>query len=415
MKEHLAHIDDFLTKGEIKKAEVLIAKLLRSQRHDIDQSTLLFRRARTRLLSGRPEDAINDLMNIRDIAPETFRTAPILELLGDSYFARFELASVGFSDRNDTLLAQHTYEDIIRDHTRYNNLGWVCYQLGRIFVTLSKIDEAEKCFERALIAPSHVSVLTAYCYERLAFIAFYERRDLDQALAFLNRAIDTYPATAERNWLTQVHILRSRVLRGMGDYSSALQAAETALSIIASSSGNKKSLLSEALLTNAELLAEMGGHDKEVVESLQAFLQNARKPLGIDVTWSRVNEMLANAYFNLGSYESAIAAFKAALRLNPDHPWSVSLYYSIARSYYQQRAFEEAISAVNQVLAVAEAEGQIINDYRVYDILGNAHFALGRYEQAIEAYNTALQMAPANANNIDKIKSYYDLARERVR
>jgi tetratricopeptide (TPR) repeat protein len=248
----------------------------------------------------------------------------------------------------------------------------------------------------------------------LSFIAFYERRDLDYALAFLNRTIDTYPAAAERSWLAQVHILRSRVLRGIGDYQSALQAAENALSIISSAPGNKKLLLSEALLTNAELLAEIDGRDKDVIGILQQFTQIARKPLGIDVTWSRVNEMLANAYFNLGQYENAIAAYKAVLQLNPDHPWVVSLHYRIARSYYQQRAYDKTIHSVNEMLSVAQLEGQAINDYRVYDILGNANYALERYEQAVDAYTTALHLAPANANDIDRIQSYYELARERV-
>jgi tetratricopeptide (TPR) repeat protein len=414
MKEQIERIDKFLVSGEIKKAEVLIAKLLRPQQDDHDRSQLLFRRARARVLAARPDDALGDLLEIRDKSPIMFDTVPVLELLGDTYFARFELASVGFADRHDTFTAQQLYERIIENYPRYNNLGWVYYQLGRIFLTESKVEEASKCFQQALITPSHINVLTAYCYERLAFIAFYERRDLEQAIAFLNRAIDTYPSAAERLWLAQVHILRSRVLKGMGKYSDALDAAEMALSIIPSNTGNKESILSEALLTNGELLAEMDGRDRDVVAILQLFLQNTRKPLGVDVTWSRVNEMLGNAYFNLGQYDNAISAYKAALQLNPDHPWAEALYYGIARGYYQQRAYEEAINAVQKMLAIARDDGQSIDDYRVYDILGNAQFALGRYEKAVEAYRTALQIAPPNANNIDKIKSYYDLARERI-
>jgi cytochrome c-type biogenesis protein CcmH/NrfG len=50
----------------------------------------------------------------------------------------------------------------------------------------------------------------------------------------------------------------------------------------------------------------------------------------------------------------------------------------------------------------------------VYDTLGNAQFALGHYENAVKAYQTALQMAPSNAENLHKIQSYHDLARERI-
>ena len=66
------------------------------------------------------------------------------------------------------------------------------------------------------------------------------------------------------------------------------------------------------------------------------------------------------------------------------------------------------------MLEVASIEEQSIDDYRVYDTLGNAQFALGQYKNAAKAYQTALQMAPSNAENLHKIKSYYDLARERI-
>jgi cytochrome c-type biogenesis protein CcmH/NrfG len=48
----------------------------------------------------------------------------------------------------------------------------------------------------------------------------------------------------------------------------------------------------------------------------------------------------------------------------------------------------------------------------VYDVLGNAHFALKRYAEAVEAYRIALQIAPPNAENVDKIKTYYQFAQE---
>jgi cytochrome c-type biogenesis protein CcmH/NrfG len=66
------------------------------------------------------------------------------------------------------------------------------------------------------------------------------------------------------------------------------------------------------------------------------------------------------------------------------------------------------------MLKLASDEEQSIDDYRVYDTLGNAQFALGHYENALKAYQTALQMAPSNAENLQKIRSYYDLARERI-
>jgi tetratricopeptide (TPR) repeat protein len=323
------------------------------------------------------------------------------------------LASVGFADRSDTLRAQESYNRIIETHPKYTNLGWVYYQMGRIWVTSDDTSQALQCFQQALITPSHISFLTAYCYERLGFIAFYEQRNLDTALAFLNRAVDTYPARADKTWLIQVHILRSRVLRGMNDYESALEAARDALSLV-TNHPEKRINFPEALLAIGELLAELENRDREVVNVLQQFIQTGKRPLGVDVTWSRVNEMLGNAYFNLGQYDNAVNAYTAALQFNPDHPWAVSLYYRIAKSHYQQRAYADSINTINQLLEMVASEDQVISDYQIYDVLGNANFALGRYEKAVEAYRIALQIAPPNAGNVGQIKSYYQLASERI-
>jgi len=413
MKDQLQRIDDLLARNEFKKVEVVIAKQLRSEMSPQSRSQMLFRRARIRLLSARPDEALDDLLMMQGLVPSDFDSPPTLELLGDCFFARFELASLGFADRSDLQLAQRVYEQIIREHPKYINLGWVYYQLGRIWATINETKAAVQCLQQALLSPSHISALTAYCYERLAFVVFYEQRDLDQSLAFLNKAVDTYPSSADRNWLAQVHILRSRALRGMKDYESALRAVQTALSLVSGSSDDK-STLSEALLASGELFAELKNRDKDVVTTLQQFIQCTKKPLGVDVTWSRINEMLGNSYFNLGQYDNAIAAYQAVLQFNPDHPWALSLYYQIARSYYQQRAYKEAIHTIHQMLEVALTDDQPVSDYRVYDILGNSYFALGQFEDAAQAYQTALQMAPSNTESLSTIKSYYEIARERI-
>ncbi len=412
MQEQSQAIEDLLLKREIKKVEIVIARTLRSKISDKSRAQLLTYRARARLIGARPEDAIDDLLAVRALIPGEFEQPERLELLGDCYFARFEQASVGFADRNDTLQAQRLYEKVIEISPAYANLGWIYYQLGRIALTDNHIRQAEIYFRQALFTPSQISQLTAYCYERLGFTAFYERRDLNAAIGFLNKAIDTYPIGENRGWLAQVHTLRSRVLRDMHDYVQALAAAEMAVDVAAGAGPESRISLIEALLAAGELLTGFDGRERDVVNYLQEFLQISKKPLGVDVTWSRVHEMLGDAYFRLAQYENAAEAFRAALQLNPYHPWEVSLHYRIARSCYQKKDYEAAVRAVKQMLAAAETEGETVSDYRVYDVLGNAHFALKRYPEAMEAYGIALQMAPPNAENVDKIKTYYQFAQE---
>jgi tetratricopeptide (TPR) repeat protein len=408
----LGMIDELLAKHDVKKVEVAIAKFLRGNPTTHERGSALLQRARARLLAARPADAIDDLMTARTLIPDTFKTPEVLELSGDSYFARFELASVGFADRADTQQAQNDYLEIVEHHPNYENSGWVHYQLGRIALSNGQVELADEHFRHAIFLPSRVRALTAYCYERLGFVAFYERRSLNDALALLNKSVDTYPVGENRAWLVQVHILRSRVFREMRRYDQALLAAETALDIAAGEGIENRMGLAEALLTTGELMFGIEGRERDVVHTLQQFLQISKRPLGVDVTWSRVHEMLGDAYFKLGQYELASDAFHAALQFNPYHPWEVSLHYRIARSYYQQRNYEAAIQALNRMMAAAQEEGDKIHDYRVYDILGNAHFALRRYPEAVTAYRTALQMAPSNAENLDKIRTYYQYAQQ---
>jgi tetratricopeptide (TPR) repeat protein len=171
--------------------------------------------------------------------------------------------------------------------------------------------------------------------------------------------------------------------------------------------------LAETQLTIAELLSSIGGRDREVVNCLQQFTQNSRTPLGVDVSWSRAQELLGDAYFNLGQYDNAVLAYRAALQYNPDHPWELSLLYRIARSYYQQRAYRETIDVVQNILDTARIDEQSVGDYRIYDILGSAQFALGKYDKAADAYRHALELVPAGVDT-DKIKTYLEYACERI-
>jgi tetratricopeptide (TPR) repeat protein len=156
----------------------------------------------------------------------------------------------------------------------------------------------------------------------------------------------------------------------------------------------------------------MEGREREVINNLTQFTQLSRKPLGVDVTWSRVHEMLGDAYYRIGQFAAAANAYSGALQYNPYHPWETSLHYRIARSHYQQGDYERAVQAIERMMAVAKSEGEDVTDFRVFDVLGNALYALGRYSEALEAYRTALKIAPPNTANLSKIRQYHDYAAE---
>lgn len=417
MRDTVQSIDVLLTQRNIKKAEVIIAKLLRTEQSEQQQARLLIRRARARLLNGRPEGAIHDLREVELLAPSEIKQPESQELLADCYFARFELSSVGFTDRNDALHAQEIYQSIRDACPDYLNLGWILYQLGRVYLTDNRIADADRitdavaCFQQALLAPSNVAALTAYCYERLGFVAFYEERDLNRSLGFLNKAVDTYPMTDNHAWLVQVYLLRSRVLCEMNQRDVALLSVRKAVKLASHGGSEMRPVLAETLFASAEVLTGVHGYEHEVIRNLEQFRMISRRPVGLDVTWARLHEMLGDAYLDSGLYAEAVSAYLAVLQFNPHYPWEVSIYYRIGRAYYFSGNYERAIDAVQHALKAADGNEGLI-DYHLYDMFGSAKFALGRYDEAAAAYEAALKMTHANSpgSSMDKIRQYYEMS-----
>jgi tetratricopeptide (TPR) repeat protein len=412
MNEKLRQIDTLLAAHEIKKAEVAVAKHLRTDPTPDMRAQLLLRRARARLIGQLPDDALEDIQTACALQPDEANTPYTLALLADIYFARFELSPVGFTERNDADRALTLYQQLIDTVPDYENIGWVYYQKGRVLLTADQVDEAIACLQESLLKPSQVTALTAFCYERLGFIYLFERRDPGVALSFLDRAAVTYPPSEPESWLGELHILRSRALREQGEYGEALEAARQALQVMEKLGAEMRGGQQDAHLALSEILVQMPGREVEAAEHLQQFLQLGRKPLGIDVTWSRVNELLGDTLFRLERYEAAIEAYNGALAFNPYHPWAATLYYQIARCYYHLRAYEKTIATLEHIERTLAEENENLSDYRVFHLLGNAHFALEQYQNAVTAYRRAVELAPAQAKDLDKIQTYLRFAQE---
>jgi tetratricopeptide (TPR) repeat protein len=410
IQEAVRQIKSLLSVGDVRRAETSIAKLLRSELSPADEAQVLALRARARLLAARPEEALDDIARARQHIDDRSLQMELLELSGDAHFARFELASLGFADRSHVRAAQECYSQIIRDAPDYPNRGWIHYQSGRIYLTEGQTDEAIQCFIDALLNPSPLPGLTAFCFERLGFVHVYEKRDLRRALGFLDKALYAYPTTEARVWVVRLQTLRARVLKDLGRADDAVEAIETAIGI-AQQNDDTRIALADAFLTAGELYSQVSTRDKEVVARLQQYLQITRKPPGIDVTWSRVHEMLGTAYFNLGQYASSAAAYADALTYNPYHPWEATLLYQIARAHYHADDYDRAITAVERLIGSADDDGQPISDYRIYDVLASAQFARKRYAEALTAYDQALALAPPHAD-LDKLRRYRQFAAE---
>lgn len=412
MDSRLEAIEELLNINDLRKAEIAIAKLLREDLPSRMRAQVLLRRARVRLLGGRPDDALEELQTSLAIAQNLEETPVVKALLGDIYFARFVLAEFGFADRTDANRALDYYNEILSHFPTYGQKGWIYYQRGRIYLSEDRIDDAIKDFEAGLQCANQPPSLHTFCHERLGFIWLFEKRDPNIAIVRFNQAVEAHPSGRDAGWLVHVHVLRSRALRETGDNQAALEAASQALDSLDPSAPDYRQALTETHLAVGEVLALIPGRETEALEHLLQFLQTSKRPLGVDVTWSRVHETIGDLSFKLERFEQAVEAYQSSLTFNPYHPWQVNVYYQIARSYYQMRAYERVIAAVDKMLAAAAEEQQAVTDYRVYYVLANAHFALEQYEKAANAYENAVQFAPANAAKLDKIKKYLRFSKE---
>lgn len=404
--QELDTIAGFITTRDIKKAEIMITRLLRSPLTSHQLAQALLHRARIRLLSARPDDALDDVKTLINTTPNPVNPE-LLELMADCYLLRFELAPAGFAERQDIQRASDIYTQLAADFPQYDNLGWVYYQHGRAALILDKVNTAEQYFKLALFSASRLPSLTAYCYERLGFIAYYEARQPVQALTYLDKAIHTCPHDEPRTWLVEVHLLRSRVLSEI-DLNDAIESAQTALKIAREDSFAKNSATG-ALFVLAELLHKFGSRPAEVIEYLQQFLQVSRTPPGVDVTWSRAYEMLGDAYLSLERHEQAVNAYAAALQFNPYHPWEESIQLRMAHCCFLQHDYARAAEILNTIIDRATAEGQPVKDYRIYNALGDSWFALGKFKDSAHAYHQALSVAPADVD-VSRIRHSYEQA-----
>lgn len=404
MQDTLVQLKRLIEARQFKKAEIWLARLLRMNVSNNPMlADLLALRARLHILAGRPHNALEDLDTIEQLGAGAGDVE--LQLLrADAHLARYEQATVGFVQKSDLQRAREIYQNILGYTSASDKSGWVWYQLGRLTLIEDDVQEAVTFFENTLKASpgSEHPELHALSYERLAFIAYYEQRDAQQALGYVEQAINAYPDSEPRSWLVQVYLMRARILREQ-DLSAAYMAAAEALQIAGADPSKARAAVVEVLFVVAEILAEMPGREEELIAALKRFIQLDKAPVGVDVTWSRVYEMLGNAYMALLEYALAIPAYEAALRFNPYHPWSETLQYRIAVAQYQLGQYQQTAEFLIGLL-----QGGVETEaYRMYALLGNAQFALGLFADARRSYEQALHRAPAGIDT-STVRAYHE-------
>ncbi len=405
----LTDIWPLIQDGEIKRAELLVAEILRDEKSASARANVLLARARCKFLNGRPQEALEDWEQISALAPEIAETPIALELRADAHLALFELSSVGFAGKEGQAASESLYRQVIRQHPTYENRGWLHYQLGRVLLTANRNNEASVQFHQALVTPSNLPALNAYCYERLAFIAHYEERDRLRALGYLEKAIHHYPAGYWRGWLVEILLMRARVTLELGRLSLARLSIDEVLRLL----GDEHPKKANALYDAAEILLKIPGEEQAVIPLLEEYLELSKQPLSIDVSWARAHERLGELYFRSARYDDAVSAYRQALRHNPYSPLSSNLQFQLACAQYQGGHYHQACETLAKLILAEQNEGSSISDYRVYELLGNAHFVIGNYDDSLRAYQNALALSTENSPDYQQICRYHDYALRR--
>lgn len=386
-----------LEKGDLRRAQQIIGKLPSVM---LEQAEVVFLQAKYAYLN---QDYTSCIRLLKPVVTD----ADAFSLLASAHFSRYQHAPIGHARRADAEQALKYYHALITRYPKFDNIAWVYYQMGLVLNALNEQDSACACFRNSLNMPSEDSAVKSYAYERLAHYEFYVRRDFKQAYNLLDLALAVYTSQPNKRWLIEAYLFKARIQQVLKQPEGTYQSVEKAIQHALTHFRNDTTELSEILFASAELLTQIENHEKQSAKYMEEYLRIRPKPDGIDVSWSRANEIIANVRFAEGLYEESLNAYRATLEYNPYHPWHLNINYQIALCHYQQGQYQQTIDTIQHLLETAHRDSTIISDYRVYDVLGSAQFALSKFKEASESYRQALDLTPPQPNVIDKIKLYW--------
>lgn len=398
MADALGSAREYLQRGDYRRAGQIIERLAN---HMSGQRDFELLRARHAHMTQDHNRCIKILQTLPDDDPE------VNILMGDAYFAKYQQAPIGHSRRGDAEQAIRHYHRIINESGDYNDLAWVHYRIGQVFKALDQRESASQYFRNALNMPAITHAVKSYCYEQLAQYEFYDVRDFKQALSLIDLAIAVYETDAEREWLVGAHLFRARILQTLKRHAEVAHAVSIALTQAEVCFASDVNALSDAYFNAGEILYRIDGYEVQSAAYMRQYLKLRPQPEGIDISCARANEVIAHAEFAEGHYDTARQSYKAVLQYNPYHPWQSLIRYYMARCHYHQGDYQQTIDTINQLLRDAQAEKIAITDFRIYDMLGSAQFALGDYKSAAESYQAALMITPEQPEIIEKITLYW--------
>jgi tetratricopeptide (TPR) repeat protein len=401
-------IEAALDKGNYRRAGQLLERFSVEAKHSHSPQIMLLMARHAHLTHEHTKS-----ITLLEAIPQQQKTIHVFLLLGDAYFARYKQAPIGHSQRMDADYALQNYHQCLTQYPDYEDIAWVYYKIGLVLTALNEQESACSYFRQSLNMPSSSTLsVKSFAYEKLAQYEFYIARDFKQAHQLLELAIAVYAPNADRTWFIHALLFKAKIFQVQHRSQEVFHTLETAIKQAKIHFQHDAGHLADIYFSAGEILVQADGYEAQSAQYMQLYLQLRTKPESIDVSWSRANEIIANALFFDGKHEQALKAYLATLQYNPYHPWQMTIHYQIARCHYQEGDYTQTVKTLLQLLDVAQRDNVTITDFRVYDMLGSAYFALGDFKAAAQSYREALKLTPPDPNLVDKIKLYWHYSQQ---
>jgi tetratricopeptide (TPR) repeat protein len=288
-------------------------------------------------------------------------------------------------------------EESLRQATRLAPLNAATHSdLGCALAQQNKLDLAEQSFREALRLEPDMPA----GHNNLGLLLIWQGR-LDESVIALRRAIELSPAFADaHNNLGLALAARGQVLDGVDCYREALRInpqhadAQTNLN---RALGQPVRLSPVPLLSPAPPSPAPSSADRQAAayneQGIQCFLKGRleeavaafRQALRVQPNNTDAHTFMGNIFYYQGRHNEAIASYRRALELEPTR----GIFHSnVGNVLVSQGRFREAEALCREAVRLQPAESV------PHNVLGNALRGMGKLDEAADSYREALRIEP---------------------
>ncbi|KAN0072345.1 hypothetical protein V8E54_009274 [Elaphomyces granulatus] len=303
-----------------------------------------------------------------------------------------------------------------------DGIEWALYNLGNIYVSQGKLDEAEKMYQRALqgmekaLGPDHTSTLDTV--HNLG-ILYKSQGKLDEAEKMYQRALQGYEKALGPDHTSTLETVNNlgNLYANQGKLDEAKKMYQWALQ------GKEKTFGPDHTSTldtvnNLGLLYKSQGKLDEAEKMYQRALQGKEKVLGLDhISTLKTINNLGLLYFSQGKLDEAEKMYQRALQgfemaLDPDHTSTLNTVNNLGNVYFFQGKLDKAGKMYQRALQGRQKalDPDHTSTLETVNNLGNVYFSQGKLDEAGKMYQRALQgrekaLGPDHTSTLDTVNN----------